>query len=110
LPPNDADFSTHWRLIKSAYARAIAAGERLSTRREIKRERGIWQRRFWKHAIRNQSDFDAHLDDIHYNPVKHGWVRRAADWPHSSFHRFVQLGQYSLDWTLSMDIRAWDLE
>jgi len=46
----------------------------------MKRERGVWQRRFWEHAIRDQSDFDAHLDYIHYNPVKHGWVQRAADW------------------------------
>ena len=110
LQPNDADFSTRWRLIKSAFARAIAPGERLSIRRELKRERGIWQRRFWEHAIRNQSDFDAPFDDIHDNPVKHGWVRRAADWPHSSFRRFVRLGQYSWEWAAPIDIRAWDLE
>jgi putative transposase len=110
LQPNDADFSTRWRLIKSAFARAIAPWERLSTRREMKRERGIWQRRFWEYALRDQNDFDAHLDYIHYNPVKHGSVRRAADWPHSSFHRFVQLEQYSWEWAAPVNIRAWDLE
>ena len=62
LPPNDADFSTRWRLIQSSFARAIAQGERLSSRRHRKQERGIWQRRFWEHAIRDPRDFDAHLD------------------------------------------------
>ena len=74
LPPNDSDFSTRWRLIKSSFARAIAPEERLSTRRQTKHERGVWQRRFWEHAIQDQKDYDAHLDYIHFNPVKHGWV------------------------------------
>jgi len=52
------------------------------------------QRRFWEHAIQDQRDYDARLDYIHFNPVKHGWVARVADWPHSSFHRFVRLGLY----------------
>jgi putative transposase len=72
LPPNDSDFSTRWRLIKSSFARAIAPGERLSTRRQMKHERGVWQRRFWEHAIQDQRDYDTHLDYIHFNPVKHG--------------------------------------
>jgi len=41
--------------------------------------------RFWEHLIRDQEDFNRHADYIHWNPVKHGWVRRVADWPHSSF-------------------------
>jgi putative transposase len=110
LPPNDADSSTRWRLIKSSFARAIAPGERLSSRRRTKHERGIWQRRFWEHVIRDQRDFDAHLDYIHFNPVKHGWVSRVADWPHSSFHRFVRSGWYPLEWAAPADIREWDLE
>ncbi|UZR30413.1 REP-associated tyrosine transposase [Methylococcus mesophilus] len=110
LPPNDADFSIRWRLIKSSFARAMAPGERLSARRQVKQERGIWQRRFWEHAIRDQRDFDAHFDYIHYNPVKHGWVRRVADWPHSSFHRWVRLGLYPWDWAATLDVREWDLE
>jgi putative transposase len=110
LPPNDADFSTRWRLIKSFFTRAIAPGERLSARRQMKHERGIWQRRFWEHAIRDQRDFDAHIDYIHYNPVKHGWVPRVADWPHSSFHRFVRSGLYPLEWAALPDVREWDLE
>jgi len=110
LPPNDADFSTRWRLIKSSFARAVAPGERLSIRRQMKHERGVWQRRFWEHAIRDQGDYDAHLDYIHFNPVKHGWVPRVAEWPHSSFHRFVRLGLYQPEWAAPADIREWDLE
>jgi putative transposase len=110
LPPKDTDFSTRWRLIKSSFSRAIAPGERLSARRQTKHERGIWQRRFWEHAIRDQRDLDAHFDYLHYNPVKPGWVRRVADWPHSSFHRCVRLGLYPSNWAAPLDIREWDLE
>jgi putative transposase len=105
LPPDDADYSTRWRLLKASFARAIAPGERLSDHRQQKRERGIWQRRFWEHVIRDQRDFDVHLDYIHYNPVKHGWVLRVVDWPYSSFHRHVRAGLYPLDWAAPMDIR-----
>jgi len=98
LPPDDPDFSTRWRLIKTRFAAGIPAGERLSIRRAAKGERGIWQRRFWEHTIRDEADYAAHVDYIHFNPVKHGYARRAADWPHSSFHRFVADGLLSADW------------
>ena len=98
LPAGDADFSTRWRLIKAAFARSIPNGERLSTRRERTGERGIWQRRFWEHAIRDDTDRARHVDYIHFNPVKHGHVGRAADWPYSSFHRYVRAGIYPSDW------------
>jgi putative transposase len=98
LPPDDADYSTRWRLIKAAFARSIAPGERLSERRQPKGERGIWQRRFWEHAIRDQRDFNTHCDYISYNPVKHGHVARVVDWPYSSFHRFVENGIYPSNW------------
>lgn len=98
MQPDDCDYSTRWRLIKSAFSRTIDPGERLSRRRQVKSERGIWQRRFWEHAIRDQDDFDRHIDYIHYNPVKHGWVEKVSDWPHSSFHRFVRLGFYPENW------------
>jgi len=110
LPPNDTDFSTRWRLIKTSFSRSIIPGERLSTRRQFKQERGIWQRRFWEHAIRNQKDFDNHTDYIHYNPVKHGLVKRVADWPYSSFHDFVRLGQYPLEWAAPVVTLGRDLE
>ena len=63
-----------------------------------KREKGIWQRRYWEHAIRNDADFERHVNYIHFNPVKHGLVTRVADWPHSSFHRYVAQGILAADW------------
>lgn len=98
LPRGDADFSTRWRLLKSHFSRGITHAERLSPRRLQKGERGIWQRRFWEHVIRDEQDFARHADYIHYNPVRHGWVERVIDWPHSSFHRYVRLGIYPPDW------------
>jgi putative transposase len=64
----------------------------------VKREKGIWLRRYWEHAIRNEADLERHVDYIHYNPVKHGLVSRVCDWPHSSFHRYVASGVLSADW------------
>ena len=98
LPENDADFSTRWNLIKGNFSRTIGDGERISQSRSKRGERGIWQRRFWEHLIRDQDDFNRHVDYIHWNPVKHGWVRRVADWPHSSFHDCVRRGIYPVDW------------
>jgi len=98
LPKGDDDFSLRWRQIKSAFSREIEKGERISKSRAQKQERGIWQRRFWEHAIRNEQDYTRHVDYIHFNPVKHGYVRQVADWPYSSFHRYVRLGLCSSDW------------
>jgi putative transposase len=98
LPPDDADFSARWHDIKSRFAAAIPAGEPLSARRLRKGERGIWQRRFWEHCIRDERDLSNHIDYIHFNPVKHGHVTRVADWRYSSFHRYVRDGVYPLDW------------
>jgi len=98
LPPDDADFSTRWNLLKGHFSRAIDKGERVSKSRGKRRERGIWQRRFWAHLIVDQEDFNNHVDYIHWNPVKHGWVQQVIDWPYSSFHKFVKLGFYSDSW------------
>ena len=97
LPPNDADFSTRWRLIKTRFMRAISRSD-------------VWQRRFWEHSIGNERDLIAHLDYIHFNPVKHRHVTRPIDWPHSSFHRFVATGMYSADWAASPAVQAWNRE
>lgn len=102
LPTGDADFSTRWNLIKGGFSRAVEKGERISSSRAKRGERGIWQRRFWEHLIRDQEDFNHHADYIHWNPVKHGWARRVADWPHSSFHEYVRRGIYPVDWGGSM--------
>jgi putative transposase len=63
-----------------------------------KRERGLWQRRYWEHTIRDDSDLARHVDYIHFNPVKHGYVTQVRDWPHSSFHRYVTRGVLAADW------------
>jgi len=63
-----------------------------------KREKGIWQRRYWEHAIRDDADFERHVDYIHFNPVRHGLVARVRDWSFSSFHRYVKQGRLPLDW------------
>ncbi len=98
LPPEDSNISLRWNLLKGYFSRNIAKGERISASRRSRRERGIWQRRFWEHLLRDEVDFNRHVDYIHWNPVKHGWVKRAADWPHSSFHRYVQQGIYTAEW------------
>lgn len=98
LPPGDADYSRRWKAIKTAFAKAVPREESLSEVRRARHERGIWQRRFWEHTIRDDRDYAAHMDYIHFNPVKHGWVERVVDWPYSSFHRLVRAGVYSLDW------------
>ncbi len=98
LPEADADFALRWRLIKSAFSRRLAAGEHVSPSRSDRGERGIWQRRYWEHTVRNEDDFARHADYIHFNPVKHGHVERVRDWPYSTFHRFIQLGVYPADW------------
>jgi putative transposase len=97
LPPNDPDFAVRWSLIKSGFSRGVDARPR-SPSKISKREKGIWQRRYWEHTIRDDSDFERHIDYIHYNPVKHGHVARVADWPYSSFHRFVEQDLLVADW------------
>ena len=98
LPDGDADFALRWRLIKSVFSRGLPPSESVSKSRSGKGERGIWQRRYWEHTLRNETDFAKHVDYIHFNPVEQGHVTRVADWPYSSFHRFVRQGIYPPDW------------
>ena len=90
LPDGDDDFSTPWRRIKSAFSHRVPPGERRSASRLAKGERGVWQRRFWEHALRDEAHCRQPVDYIHYDPFKHGHVPHMRDWPYSSFHRFVQ--------------------
>ena len=108
LPPNDADVSIRWNLLKGRFSRGIPRHERISISRESRRERGIWQRRFWAHLIENQDDFNRHVDYIHWNPVKHGKVNKVVDWPYSSFHRYVKQDVYSNNWGggINLDING----
>jgi len=110
LPPEDADFSSRWRLIKTRFVAGIPAGERLSARRQVKGERGIWQRRFWEHTIRDEADYAAHIDYIHYNPVKHGHAKRPVDWAHSSIHRFIADDRLADDWAAGPAVEGLDYE
>jgi putative transposase len=105
LPPNDADFSTRWRLIKTRFAKALPKQERLSAVRKRRNERGVWQRRFWEHLIRDEADYARHVEYCYINPVKHALVTRVCDWPYSSFHRDVRGGLFQNDWagTVSAD-------
>ena len=98
LPTGDADYSNRWRRIKARFSAAMPSGEQLSKSRASKGERGIWQRRFWEHTLRDLNDLRRHLDYLHFNPVKHGLVSKVVDWPHSTFHGYVQRGVYPADW------------
>jgi putative transposase len=97
LPSGDADFPGRWRRIKGLFTQHVAAAGAT-----VERNSGggfaLWQRRFWEHTIRNEKDFERHVDYIHYNPVKHGLVTCVRDWPYSSFGRFVRQGLLPADW------------
>ena len=98
LPMDDDRLGLRVKHVKETFSRSLVADEARSESRARAGERGIWQRRYWDHAIRDERDLGAHVDYIHFNPVKHGLVPRAADWPYSSFRRFVQRGVLAPDW------------
>jgi len=98
LPLDDNDYANRWMLIKSSFSRHIPKGEQINPSRASKRERGLWQRRYWEHLIRDDKDYNAHVNYIHYNPVKHGYVQQAVKWPHSSIHRYIKKGDISKNW------------
>lgn len=94
MPVGDADFALRWKIIKFAFSRRLPTTERLTPTQQRRGERGIWQRRYWEHLIRDERDYQRHFDYIHYNPLKHGHVQLLADWPWSSFHGAVAMGVY----------------
>ena len=98
LPEGDADFGTRWSTIKRTFSAGLATGSGRSASKIAKREKGIWQRRFWEHQIRDDADLQRHVDYVHFNPVKHGYAARVSDWPHSSFHEYVKRGWLPSDW------------
>jgi putative transposase len=110
FPEQDGDFATRLMLVKQGFTRRLHAAGVLSTNaataRGVRGERSLWQRRFWEYRVRNEEDFAQHVDYIHFNPVKHGWVLRAREWPYSSFHRFVQAGKLESDWGISVAIEG----
>ncbi|MEK9149534.1 MAG: transposase [Candidatus Desantisbacteria bacterium] len=99
LPLNDLDFSVRWKKVKTIFSRDYKGSLPEKSESMLdKQEKGVWQRRFWEHCIRDQDDYKRHLDYIHYNPVKHGLVSKAIDWPYGSFKQYVAQGIYSADW------------
>jgi putative transposase len=98
LPEGDADYSGRWRAIKSRFTHSLLASS-VSLTRDNRGEYLLWQRRFWEHTIRDELDFTHHVDYCHWNPIKHGCVQYLADWPYSSFHRYVRYGLLPANWT-----------
>ena len=102
LPEDDSDFSIRWASIKARFTRRYldegGTEGKQSESRDRKREKGVWQRRFWEHAIRGDDDFRRHVDYIHFNPVKHGLAASPAEWSWSSFHRYAAEGAYGPEW------------
>ena len=108
LPDGDSDYSTRLARVKkdftSAYLKAGFAPGRSTEGQKRKGHRGVWQERFWEHTVRNARDLKMHLDYIHVNPVKHALTASPADWPWSSCHRYVKLGEYQADWCGNIDL------
>jgi putative transposase len=102
LPSDDDNYAARWAIIKRQVSTLCGKQfneiEELSASKQKRKESGIWQRRYWEHQIRDDLDFQRHMDYLHWNPVKHGYVRNVADWPFSSFHRLVAQEIYPLDW------------
>jgi putative transposase len=97
------------RLFTKDFLAEIGTGERRNESRKNRNEAAIWQRRFWEHTIRDDLDLERHIEYIHYNPVKHGLARSVRDWPWSSFHRYVRMGYYSVDWGDKIDDKVMQL-
>ena len=102
LPPGDANYAVRWRQIKTLVTQSLAPilpmAADLSPSRRSRHEKSVWQRRFYEHTCRDEQDVKRLADYIHVNPVKHQLVTRVRDWPWSSFHRYVGLGEYTCDW------------
>ncbi len=98
LPQGDDNYTKRLRLIKTFFSKEMPKTEQRSYVRQQKGERGIWQRRYWEHTIRDDKDYAVHMDYLHYNPVKHGYVDNVMDWPYSTFRHNVQHGLYPESW------------
>jgi putative transposase len=102
LPPGDTKYSLRMKRIKEEFTtRWLEEGlpeSQVTAAQQHKGERGIWQPRFWEHTILDEEDLERCVDYIHWNPRKHNLVARVRDWPWSTFHQFVELGHYSIDW------------
>lgn len=117
LPDGDSNYATCWRLIKSYVTKQaghrLNADSKLSESRKKRQEGNLWQRRFWEHWIRDETDYWQHCDYIHYNSVRHGLCESPRTWAYSSFHRFVRNGVYPSDWGHALEpdmpVGFWDV-
>jgi putative transposase len=99
MPEGDKDYSARWSRIKRYFSTAcVGVARKPSASRSGKREKAVWQRRFWEHTIRDENDWRMHMDYIHYNPVKHNYAEVPEKWPYSSFKRCVRRGWYAPGW------------
>jgi putative transposase len=98
LPEGDSDFPRRWLGIKVAFSKSLPETKQRSPVMLRHGERGVRQRRYWEHTIRDDRDYAVHMDYIHFNPVKHGLAESVTDWPFSSFRRCVAAGLYPSDW------------
>ena len=98
MPEGDSDYPGRWKAIKVRFSKSVALAQPIARLDEARSERRIWQNRYWEHTIRDAQDFAAHMDYVHFNPVKHGHAERVVDWPFSTFHRLVREGMYQRDW------------
>lgn len=106
LPAGDGDFSMRWNQIKGRFSKALPRSESLTPTQQRRRERGIWQHRYWEHLIRDERDLENHVNYVHINPVNRGYAQRASEWPHSSIHRYIGHGLILEDW--ATDVTAGD--
>ena len=97
LPYDDFDYPARWKAIKSLFTRSLVKSG-VCLNKNTRGEYSLWQRRYWEHTIIDEQDLMNHIDYIHFNPVKHGYVNKVSAWTHSSFHRFVRAGILPEDW------------
>ena len=103
LPEGDDGYARRIRLIKSRFTRRLlAAGVPLA--RDARGDYDLWQKRFWEHTIHDDRDFEARVNYVHINPVKYGYVKHAAEWPHSTLHRYICDGTLPADWACEMQV------
>lgn len=105
LPEDSDNYAIVVASLKSQFSRQLNNIETITSWRQAKREKGIWQRRFWVHCIRDDTDYRQHMNYIHYNPVKHGHVAKPQDWPYSTLHKLIEKDIYPTDWGTKENIK-----
>jgi putative transposase len=91
LPPGDADISRRWQKIKGRFTHATGLRGAQSRSMEDKRDAGLWQRSFREHMIRDADEERRAIAYCLNDPVRHGLVVDATDWPFSTIHRDLRI-------------------